>query len=130
MSEWFKRAAKSHPGIKLGEILLISSSKQTDIERIFYKPLITTDDCDMAIDYIIENEHSAYFRIKFLILLVKAFINASYATAYGVSSESIKPILDITDTWEDEWYIVLASSVNKNYIGNNKTIENYSKIIS
>lgn len=129
-SSWLDRALEPNAGIKIGELTLIGSFSQNEskIEQILWKASPLQDEYDYVVNYILSNQDSTYFRIKFLIILSKLYINRSYRT-HPLDLNSIKPILDITDTWENEWFIVLSSSVNKTYIGNNETIENYRKII-
>lgn len=129
-SSWLDRALEPNAGIKIGELTLIGSFSQNEskIEQILWKASPLQDEYDYVVNYILANQDSTYFRIKFLIILSKLYINRSYRT-HPLDLNSIKPILDITDTWENEWFIVLSSSVNKTYIGNNETIENYRKII-
>lgn len=129
-SSWLDRALEPNAGIKIGELTLIGSFSQNEskIEQILWKASPLQDEYDYVVNYILANQDSTYFRIKFLIILSKLYINRSYRT-HPLDLNSIKPILDITDTWENEWFMVLSSSVNKTYIGNNEIIENYRKII-
>lgn len=129
-SSWLDRALEPSAGIKIGELTLIGSFSQNEskIEQILWKASPLQDEYDYVVNYILANQDSTYFRIKFLIILSKLYINRSYRT-HPLDLNSIKPILDITDTWENEWFMVLSSSVNKTYIGNNEIIENYRKII-